>query len=550
MLINRNITANDFIKIIKAEDGNNNWQDWLKSRILTFKNIRITGNIDIEDDFRFLHDIKLIECEIECLSISQGIFNKSLEFEDCFISLFIESEVIFNGKLSISKCQINDLYIAGSYRDTVNICNSTFIEGFKIGEGNFEDSVNFSENILHCDAKIYGGKFKNIFGLNSSIFHKECFVQNVNFENGIYLSDKVKFLSGIYFDSGKFKSLIIAGGSFGNIAINGGKFEKLEITGNPNIEKIHILFQFDLNIKYLRIDFSKIINKLYLIEGRDGAIQKLHLEGVVAKEVLCEFVSISTPDSISIDNLTNFGNIYFKDVTPPNLIQNDHQFFIIKNSDLGKTTFMGSDFSTLYLDFHSSKITESFLSDTIMPYQIKTFIRKEGIITIKDNPEQQRLGYGQLKKIYENRGDGVTALSYYAKEMNALMISPNIRFSERINLFFGRISNNHGTDWILGLISTFICGGVCFFFFCFHFNIKPSFTYGGWTFFWNNSIPAFLEFFNPLHKTKEIAAILKNIKPEAVKLNWDNSLVDFVSKISITYFEYQLIQAFRKYGKK
>jgi hypothetical protein len=548
---NRSMTLNDFIKIVRAEDdGINNWKGWLKSGELCFQNIYFNNAITFDDDFEYPHNIKLVDCILGDFYVNKGSFNGLLRFENCEIGLFKAQDGIFKNQLIISDCQVQSIYLEGEYVEDVRISSSTIKSTFEIRDCQFHERVDFDNNIFEGLVRIWGGTFKHSFALYYSTFKGELSFQNVSFEREFKIGEDVKFKSDINFQSGTFKSVEIFGGSYRNVIFLGGKFEKLEITGNPEIERIRILFQYDLNIKYLRIDFSKIISKLYLIEGKDGAIQKLHLEGVVAKEVLCEFVSISTPDSISFDNLTNFGNIYFKDVTPAKLIENDNGFFVIKNSDLGKTTFMGSDFSTLYLDFHSSKITESFLSDTIMPYQIKTFIKKEGTVTIKDNPEQQRLGYGQLKKVYENRGDGVTALSYYSKEMNALMISPNIGFGERINLFLGRISNNHGTDWVLGLISTFVCGGICFFFFCFHFNIKPSLTEQGWGFFWNNSMPAFLEFFNPLHKTKEIAAILKNIKPDEVKLNWDNSLVDFVSKIFITYFEYQLIQAFRKYGKK
>jgi hypothetical protein len=546
------MTAQEFITIISTkEDGRG--KGWFRSSgELTIRKVCINEKVELDKNFKYPNNLKLESCEILGISITKGVFKGVLEIKKCNVGLFrIDNQVILKNSLNISYCELNSIFINGTHEYEVDIVNSTIKSVFEIKDGIFLNRFNIESNIFEGEVRFWGGNFKYDLLIFYSTFKSEVSFNNVYFEKQINIGEEVNFESDLTFQSGSFAGLLISGGTYKCISIRGGIFREFNIFDNPKIQqKIDFVFHQNLNIFSLNIDFSKLECKSYLFEGKEGKIDNLHLKGIISKDILCEFVSINTPDNIIIDNLTNFGNIYFKDVTPTSLIKDDHGFFVIKNSDLGKTTFMGSDFSTLYLDFHSSKITESFLSDTIMPYQIKTFIRKEGTITIKDNPEQQRLGYGQLKKIYENRGDAVTALSYYAKEMNALMISPNIGFGERINLFFGRISNNHGTDWILGVISTFICGGICFFFFCFHFNIKPSFTYQGWTFFWNNSMPAFLEFFNPLHKTKEIVAILKNVKPDAVKLNWDNSLVDFLSKISITYFEYQLIQAFRKYGKK
>lgn len=549
---NDTLSSEGFIKIIRAEEEYRGfWEQYWSDGKLTFKDVFITGIIRLDCDFEYPYNIDLENCKFNTFHISQGIFKGFFYIRDSnFEDLVISSMVIFESELLISKCKLNTLLLDGTFHYRINIVNSDVKSNFHIKGGLFYDLVYFGYNVYHNATKISGCDFKSYIMFDNVLFEKYLSFENVTFEKEIQVSVRSDFKPDIIFNSGTYKDNIKLIGSFKNIVFLGGVFEQLMFNTEVSIERFNVSFVDNLVIKYLNLNFSKIDCKYYLFEGKAGKIYKLELEGLFLKEYLCEFVSMSTPDNLTINNFTNFGNIYFKDVKPYGLIFDDHGFFTIKNSDLGKTTFMSSDFSTMYLDFQSSKITECFISDTSMPYEIKTFEKGDGFIKIKANPEQERIGYGQLKKIYENRGDSVTALEYYAKEINALLISSKIPVAEKINLCLARISTNHGTDWARGLFSTIICAGICFFFLCLHLNIEPSFTEEGWNFFWNNSLSAFIEFLNPLHKTKDIISILKNIKSDEVKLTWTVSLVGFLSKIFITYFEYQLIQAFRKYGKK
>lgn len=438
------------------------------------------------------------------------------------------------------------MFLDGSYKDEVYIFYNKIENIFETREPIFWDKIVLDNNTFEKTIRFWGGTFKRELSFYDSIFKGDVSFENSCFEKDLRIGENTIFEADLNFHSGKYKSLSVFGGQFKEIDINGGEFGELSFSDNIKInDRLRLSFYFNLTVNDLQIDFTKINCKNFLVENRNGQISSLKLEGIIPRDTYCEFVSINTPTNISIDNLTNYGNIYFKDVTYPKSKLDNEQFgfWVIKNSDLGKTTFMGSDFSRLYLDFKSSKITESFLSDTIMPSEIKSH---DGI----SSSEQQRLGYGQLKKIYENRGDAISALEYYAKEMNALEKSNKISLWEKTNLFLGKISTNHGTNWARGLFSTMICTLLCFSLISFSSGISFSFTKVGWIFFCNNSIPAFLEFFNPLHKSKDIISILKNTKPELIKLTWAISVVDFLSKIFITYFEYQLIQAFRKHGKK
>ena len=136
--------------------------------------------------------------------------------------------------------------------------------------------------------------------------------------------------------------------------------------------------------------------------------------------------------------------------------------------------------------------------------------------------------------------------------MEILSENPATKCSEWINLKLSKFSNNHGTDWSRGLLSTIVASSTLFFLFCLTINIYPSCTQKGWIYFCDIAFPNYFEFLNPLHKSKEIVSNLCQIQNKNVipAISMGTSFVDFISKIIITYCQFQLVQAFRKHGKK
>ena len=95
--------------------------------------------------------------------------------------------------------------------------------------------------------------------------------------------------------------------------------------------------------------------------------------------------------------------------------------------------------------FFSSKIIDTFIIGSKFP-KCKSYQKKTDQIEL----------YGQIKKIYENRGSQKDALEYYSLEMNALDKSLTCKDNkwEKINLCLNKFSTNHGVDWKQGLKST------------------------------------------------------------------------------------------------
>jgi hypothetical protein len=574
VVTNRKMTSDMFFWLLSLPENDLQKQHseyaqyWQTNESLVFNHIEFENSIEFNHGFSCIYEMNFVSCKFKSFHAISAAFQAEITFENCEINIFkVESNVSFLNQLNIgSKSQINTFQLSGGhYEDVVCLDDSTIKKNFLIkGSCVFEESVSLTENIFETHVKIWGGHFKKYLVLSQSEFKGDLSFQSVILEkHTTFFSEKFEGTE-LRFEGGTFSDISISGGSYDSIIFSGGDFEYINIFGSfKKIEKVIIDLDRDININYLEIDFTESNCKMYKFQslihtirkGQNGTgiIKDLCLKGVISKDVYCEFVNFSTPEKIDCDNLTNFGNIYFKDIRPlPNYIIKDTNVFRLFNTDLGKTTFMGSDFSNLYLDFQSSKITESFISDSILPKEplrthLATLTKEEKISLLN----QQRSAFSQIKKIYENRGDTVTALEYYAKEMDILNNNPATKFSEWINLKLSELSTIHGTDWSRGLLSTLIASTILFFLFCLSVNIYPSLTCTGWSYFWDIIFPNYFEFLNPLHKSKEIVSNLRQLKEhESITISGLTSITDFMSKIIITYCQFQLVQAFRKHGKK
>lgn len=210
----------------------------------------------------------------------------------------------------------------------------------------------------------------------------------------------------------------------------------------------------------------------------------------------------------------------------------------ILSSDMGKM-MISSDLSTFTkFEFHDSKILEVFIAGPKLP-EITT-------ITESDHDSQKRIAYNQIKKIYENRGDNVTALDYLSKEMEVYRSQVKNKKDGKIpgelfQLKFNQFTNQHGTEWRFSFLLSI---GISLGLFLMYYSLLFGFHVGQFNF---NAIPYYFEFLNPAHKSNFIKEfdINNNTLNETLAL-----LIDYSSRLIIPLFLYQMIQAFRKYGKK
>ena len=348
-------------------------------------------------------------------------------------------------------------------------------------------------------------------------------INNGEFKEGFALGSTKNEV--FMFFRGYFKHINIFGGDYGSLYFMYCKIDAVKFKNN-------------LATKYIYFDYEEHLLPDLIFENCDIPA------GTLIK------ISALPIENISFTNSVNFGNIVFSGVKGTKNKATQQSTLKINNSDLGKTTFIDCDFEEMELDFRSSKITEVFLAGTKMPLEIK---KEHNAKKEQTNLDQQRLGYGQLKKIYENRGDTVSANDYFAKEMNVVYSQTSWKFfGEKFMLFLNQKSSNHGTSWTKAFWATMIVASVFFMFYAFSIGLSCGNLLELKTENWNlffNYCSYFLEFINPIHKANFIVEDMNKNGNDFVKTSNLSRVIENLARIFITYFIYQLIQAFRKHKK-
>jgi hypothetical protein len=549
---------------------------------------------------------------IDTESLEYDIFIKSGKFEEInFIEKDENIENLIEEKFRVAKLREykkkKNFYIYGGTFTKIyiysgqllNLCiKDAKITSFLYVYGGVFDFFNIKETHI-CIFKVLGGVFGSV-----NISGKHCKFNHLEVNNGTFSQFQVgigdheeKLLKPEFevfkINGGDFTKILVFNGIFqdfyighknlkvsDNFSIRGGKIKKVTIHYSE-FEYLHFSFSNNLILNNIHI-ISPKVKYLLLSDGSQvNFINPIHTISFENSDIpsgtLIKISDISV-NNITFDNTVNAGNIIFSGVksqsfqTKKRLLSNIFLYkenFIdfdliekeniittipenleeniiieevsptlkIHNSDLGKTSFIDCNFEEMELDFKSSKITEVFLAGTKMPKDITT----------NDN-EQKRLGYGQLKKIYDNRGDTVTANEYFAKEMNVFLKKKGIGVGEKINVGLNWLSSNHGTSWLQALITTLLVAALFFCWYGTSIGIYPTYKWNSQTSeVFYKYIGYFVEFVNPLHKADYIPQDFYD--NEKLKISGYTRFIDGISRIFIGYFVFQLIQAFRKHRR-
>lgn len=360
----------------------------------------------------------------------------------------------------------------------------------------------------------------------------------------------------------------------GKLILKRGSINDVQIRG-CNIDLFYLdigRFNFKELIVSKSIDFTTHINHLIF----SGGISKnpIKLEDFSVSRL--SFISLINKSDIFVTGICYANSM---DVKTPKLIDyafplNEYSIFVGKrseievnrkyetfidtdvsdvlevfNSDLGKINFISCDFSEMKLIFKASKLTEIFLSGSEMPEQLV------------GNYQDRQVGYAQLKKVYDNRGDSVKSNDYLARELDAHYQSlktenlqkENPAFKERtwtqwfdyVTLKIHKNSNNFGTSWRTSLWWVLLGSLPLYLAYAWTIGYVPTWPWRENAMFYGWEISSFfIEFLFPIHKADFI--------PEAVDLkpNSFSRILESLGRLLNGYIIYQFIAAFRKYGKK
>lgn len=577
-----------------------------------FTNYNVIGIGDVEvDDLVNLDD--LLEVENEDIFIENCVFNQEFLVSTNRSLRLSFNTVEFNGgirfekaniyTLNIDNCKIKNFIINEStFENLVNIETKTEINFLKIEKSRFNTSFiirnskvfNFN-GLLQCpiitsleiiNSEIYGrletkdSTFNNLI-LNNSTFHSHIWLLHSTFGDKISVY-KCKFLGNLNILICKVKDFYIEKSSINNLSIKISRKSRFySRNGYESIRIKNTSFQDGCIIEDEFNDANEIsINSLELGFGSEMK-GEVFIKQIIANEILLNgnnynsevlFDNVNA-NNILIEKFSNYKSLQFFNLDS---INEESNFEILK-SNLGNTHFNYCNLS----NYNKIEIKQSNISGIIASgvnwFNYISIVKKSNtknknliyrinrniILAVNkhDSSDKNVIEFNglrelfrQLKFVMERQGNKIQALEFKQYEMQAykqeLKLTKRFFNLERIILWANQ-SNDHGQNWfkpiLLGVIFTILFLWLIILSSSPELSIKPSFNISDVKYtlstFWEN-LKYFPNLMNPAYRLKDIF-IEQNFVYTFGSYFWA-----LIQRISIAFFIYQTITAFRKYGSK
>lgn len=503
---------------------------------------------------------------IENILVSENV---KIENEEALLAICFKNSEITN--LTLNNCKT----------DFITFTEKSRIGQFNLGQSTSTSYIFFEDSINKSGLNIWTGSKCELIR-----------IEKCDYFRFVKVSDNDSSLETLLVEGSKLASITNENSNIGVINLNKVMIGTFEINGKSTTESIIFsccIFN-DFVIKsgtidlYIKIDDCKIINFstqvnfLPEIIINNTFIKSLIYKNLISttfnlkkckvvdfvfeemktgKDALNQFLDCEI-SNLRFDKIFNFSSFNLSNLKPLESYSIDtviekltKQLIYIETSNIDKCTtsisMISSDMGKMLISsdlsqfdkfiFYNSKISDIFIAGPKLP-KLET-LKEEDLIL------QQRIAYNQIKKIYENRGDAITPLKYFRDEMNAykeqkIADVEEKSISEKFQLSFNKHSNSHGTNWVKPLYWTFGISIILYVFYCWLlFGISAQFDF--------NLVPYYFEFLNPTHKINFIKEfdISKNTGKDSIAL-----LFDYLNRIIVPLFIYQMIQAFRMYGKR
>jgi hypothetical protein len=595
----KELTASEFISSYKTpncfvEDAILIDKLVLKSQDYSFKN-GFFKNVTFKDDIQIqncnLNDgLKFVNCQFDkrviflnCLSNKSDFDflpgDKSLEFVDCTINEIgiqdcrLEGGVVFyNSNLDVLNAYGTHVTVGGGLdfsktsivNKSINVSNCNFKGQISLSEGVFNGYIRFENNITSSYDFSFSSFSKNIFiwagFCKSIIFYQSKFeddfnLQVVKIDGSLSIIEcSFKKIFRIELDElngnirGFLKSIYLSQSDFLNVfSLKQFKSDR------TSIKKIDLIFQ-NLNGSFLIDDIS---------------IDEMHISGYnTSSRLVLENVVLN---NLYLEKFRNAGSIDFINVRPG---ETESQIGI-QSSILGSFAFVNCQL----MKFKTINIHDSIF-DQVISSGTKWFDFKHIIHSIDtpkvnwfkrvwqcfkmlfhnlpdDNLEVQKLYqireiFRQLKVSMDKQGNRIQGLYFQSQEFIAyqkeLKLTHSIYMSERLILSSNK-SNSHGQNWLKPIILGVLFTLVLFTLMVYSMNPNLSIT-APWnsdfisTFqVYNEYINSIPELFNPTFRLDLV------FQKQVHELDFWTYFIALVQRISISYFIFQTISAFRKYLK-
>ena len=552
-------------------------------------NETITDCVDIRKDITavgvfiencvFEDDVVFEDADLNCgIKFINCVFKKYLAFNDCKTTKYNQRFNFYGHHIVFSNTKIYGLYFNGenNFERGVEITNKSEIKrlqvrtitssngSFSINDSTIESQFDvsncrFSSDLSVRENSIINAKVRFEYNITGSIlFTQSTFNKDIHIWSG--KTDQLTFNDGVFCDDLYIHAVPI----LSRLTIIGAEFKK----------SINFTLQDKTNNKVgtlskVYIQSSKFGDRLK-VKGSNDQIDDLEIIASEQMEGTLYFNSMNILKAKLTGN--NYGcNVtfdhcdfnkllfdFFHNHSTLSIISacpfNSDSKITINHSHIGKTHF----FNTSLNKFDKIVINNSVLID-IITANVEWFKDKNlnsDILPSSDSYTQKKEIYRQIKFALEKQGDRISSLQFKALEMKAFKKESfakvpwykKIINTDRFILWVGQ-TNNFGQTWLrpTGLAILFSL----FFHFLIVIGISdklaywPVFSYDSMSITWDEYVKYFYVFpqlMNPTH-------FIKRVFPEESGLCTAVYFYDYLLKITLAFFIFQIVSAFRKYMK-
>jgi hypothetical protein len=545
---------------------------------LIFSNITATGYDDkFNPDSQSLVFKHCFFNQIVNFFGKNAIIERTVLFEDSKFENGLNIEYLNIGEagLALRSCTINkklDIFNITTKQD-ISLAHNTINCEVRIERANADTCTILGKNTFNEFFHIIGVDLNGGIVFNDGLFKKEVTITQAHSEKSgltIIGSEFEKSVS-IGYHSGKLQpsnglySFYLSDSKFKNgIYINGTEHFLSE---NPFVESIQIAISAELQGD---IVFRNLHVGILAIGGYNNSAN-LYFEHLYVNQ-------------IKIKGLINNAGFIFSMIKSSYVPWTSdeegkiprYNALYIDDSNFGKAQFFQVDFASFdVIVFHNNILTDisTSLVKWFLPEQLETGVESGSLKIYKDSlklKDKQRIInnrysivshfrsrqeiYRQLKFASQKQGDIPQALEFQRHEMNYYRQIVKYRKPRRWNeylILWSNQSNNFGQSWLRAV--------VLFIIFSFVFYIPIGFLNSSeldylhfarsWAdaglnlkIIFHHNLKKWFVLMNPTHS-------LKDINENMIQLSGWIYFWDFLSRIIVSYFLFQIISAFRKFNK-
>lgn len=509
---------------------------------IVLENLKVDGSVELKNNYEIEKSLVLINVVFTCSIYSHRTnYKNGLHFNKCEFHKKVE-------------------FFLDSFKSDLTFINNKFQEGFIVFSCNTKGDFISSYNTHHKTTRYIYGNYGSSILIEGDIHSRDLIIEQNTI--GGKLSLQGLFYSNIEIANTTCNSISQIGPSviLGELSIKSSDLKKLFIKRPSPTNK-----QFFINT----LSISGITPKTLFIS--DLSINNLVLRDAILSSSSVFTLSNIQPHRVVLANSTVLGNINlitvrgksFEHAYACNLLQNttdktvipvpssSQAELVLSHSILGDTSLTDCDLTEFgVLRYITSNILNVSLTGCQLPLTVKIEVNELEHLDLSVNKnEQLQTLLSQLKQIYYRQGDQPESSRYHAFEIEAhrkkLQSENDWRsLPERFTLFLNRWSNNHGTSWELALGFTTALSIILFTCYALSLGFRVDLSWNGVKYFFD--IASHIgEFIFPFHKP----GFMSESYIGAVENGWSR-LWDMLGRIFISYGIYQLVQAFRKHGRR